>query len=239
MTTARVDLADAPPLLRTRDLLFGDAAASAELVAALRERDLLERADDAGRLTARHVARTVRGQVAAAVKDVTDVDVGDLLVIGWRKRRDLRAAAARTLASPGSRELVGLASHTVKAAHRPAVDLLVHGHRVARVTLDLALDLGVECLVAVVQDGALVEVTQGDLTVKGRLALDGVPVLVRSRKVPLPDWFRVRGRLVLALPAPREPAEPASGMSGGLPPGTDAADANAPDTSPPGTTASA
>src|SRR6266536_1061268 len=50
-------------------------------------------------------------EVTTAAAGLLDVDLIGVLVDGWRKHQDLTAAARRTLAAPGSIELVDLATH--------------------------------------------------------------------------------------------------------------------------------
>jgi hypothetical protein len=66
-----------------------------------------------------------------------------VLVAGWREHHDLTAAAQRTLAGPGSTELVSLATHRVSTEQQPYVTVLIDGHRVATVQLGLSLAFGV------------------------------------------------------------------------------------------------
>ena len=72
---------------------------------------------------------SVDRQVAAVVGDLLELDFGDVLIACWRTRRSLLQAAERTLAAPGSRELVDLAKHQAQVTYEPHVDLLVNGTR--------------------------------------------------------------------------------------------------------------
>jgi hypothetical protein len=71
------------------------------------------------------------GQVTTAAAGLLDINLADVVAAGWRKHADLTAAARRTLAAPGSTDLVDLASHRVSTAQEPYVTILVNGHRVA------------------------------------------------------------------------------------------------------------
>jgi hypothetical protein len=186
-----------PSLLSTRVLLFGeDDKGAAELRKAVRRRDLIGPAG-LGRLSGRAAAQTVGEQVSSIGQELVDLDAGDVLVRIWRKRKDLVRAAQQTLEEPGSAATVVLAAHDVHVDHQPRVEVLVEGVHIATVTFDLALDLKVEAVVAVLRDGALVEIAQGDVHVTGTLSVYGEKVLARTRVVPLPDWFALRGRLTL------------------------------------------
>ena len=60
-----------------------------------------------------------------AAKGLLDVDLTGFLVSGWQKHREVLAAARRTVAAPGSIELVNLATHQITATQRPVVNLVV------------------------------------------------------------------------------------------------------------------
>ena len=62
-----------------------------------------------------------------AAKGLLDVDLTGFLVSGWQKHRDVITAARRTVAAPGSIELVDLATHQITATWHAAVNLLVPG----------------------------------------------------------------------------------------------------------------
>jgi hypothetical protein len=64
-------------------------------------------------------------QVAVVAHGLLDLDLGELMVAGWRRQGQLAAAAERTAANPGSSEVVELATHRISSAHHPSVELLV------------------------------------------------------------------------------------------------------------------
>lgn len=203
-----------PSLLSTRVLLFGEGdKVAAELRRAVRRRDLIGPAG-LGRLSSRAAAQAVGEQVSSIGQELVDLDAGDVLVRIWRKRKDLIKAAQQTLDDPGSAATVVLAAHDVHVDHQPRVEVLVEGVRIATVTFDLALDLKVQALVAVLRDGALVEIAQGDVDVTGTLSVYGEKVLTRTRAVSLPDWFALRGRLTLVQEDEAAVRRPAVGTRG-------------------------
>jgi hypothetical protein len=94
-------------------------------------------------------------QVAVVAHGLLDLDLGDLVVAGWRKQGQLAAAAERTAANPGSSEVVELATHRVSSAHHPSVELLVNDAHLATVTFDLTIEFVIKALVVTVRDGQL------------------------------------------------------------------------------------
>src|SRR6202044_3778886 len=104
------------------ELLFGPGEDAA---GALAER--MARAGADGNLGTDLEHLPAAGQAAGLL----DVNLADVLVAGWREHHELTAAAQRTLAVPGSTELVSLATHQISTEQRPYVTVLVDGHRVA------------------------------------------------------------------------------------------------------------
>lgn len=186
-----------PPLLSTRVLFFGEEDQGASHVrSALSKHDLIGH-PGLGPLAGRAAAKAVAAQVTSIGQRLVDLDAGEALVNVWRAHRDLIEAAQQTLLEPGSRTTVVLADHDVLIDHEPAVEVLVEDVHLTTITFKMALDLSVESLVVVVEHGTLIEIAHGDVHVTGILSLYGNEVLKKSRSLPLPNWFRLRGHLTL------------------------------------------
>lgn len=69
--------------------------------------------------------QAIRQEIATVVDGLLNLDFGDMVISGWCKYTDLTKAAQRTLASPGSEEVVALATHRIVSTHHPSVDLVV------------------------------------------------------------------------------------------------------------------
>jgi hypothetical protein len=143
----------------------------------------LRQLSDAGRAA-------VVDETAAAINGLLDLDLGELIVTGWRKHADLRAAAARTAAAPGATEVVELAAHRIVATQDLSVDLLVEEVRVASLQLGLRVEFLVRALVATVQQGRLTAWRPGSCLVTVTLAAEGQRLLSRSEQLDLPMVIR-------------------------------------------------
>lgn len=103
MTTTSI-----PAPLTVRSLLFDEAADGADLLARAIDEDTMAAAlpqlSRAGRSAA-------GAELTDMAKGLLELDLGGLALAGWRKHRDLVAAATRTSEHPGSTELVELATH--------------------------------------------------------------------------------------------------------------------------------
>jgi hypothetical protein len=134
-----------------------------------------------------------------AAKGLLDVDLTGFLVSGWQKHREVIAAARRTVAAPGSIELVDLATHQITATQRPAVKLLVDNHRVATVELGLSLVFDISALMAGIRGGRLVAVHSGRCDVTATLAIQDTEVISRQVHLELPGIIPLgRGIRLLA-----------------------------------------
>ena len=138
------------------ELLFGPgasaaAALTAQLLSADGEGNLDRALQDLSPPTRQAAVR----EVAGAAAGLLDVDLAGLLVAGWRTHRDLTGAARRTLATPGSTELVDLIRHRVTTAQQPSVTVLVNGQQVATIQLRLTVEFDISALVAGIKAGLL------------------------------------------------------------------------------------
>jgi hypothetical protein len=200
MTTAAPD---GP--LTAADLLFGSSAGAPEALA--RQISSVGRAQSLGRALER-LPRVTREaairEAAAAAAALLKVDLIDVLVSGWRDHRDITAAARRTLVTPASKELVGLAPHRVTTIQQPAVSILVDGRRVHTLQLGLSILLDVTGLVAGVAVGRLAGVHSGRCEIGVALTVHEIEILTRRSHLELPGVIALKSGVRL-LPASEYP----------------------------------
>jgi hypothetical protein len=134
----------------------------------------------ARRLTSSTVTM-IDGEVAGMARTLLDVDVGAVLVGAWRRYADLREAARRTAATPGTEEILSLATHRITSTHLPCVDLRLDGARVHTFRFRLEIVLDVSGVAAVVREGGLVGLQGGECAGSLFLYLDQEPVAQRHR----------------------------------------------------------
>jgi hypothetical protein len=187
-----------PPIPHTAlALLFGPEADSPEAIAqqlTAADTDNLDLA--LGGLPKPTRDAAVR-EVAAAASGLLNVNLIDVLVAGWRKHHDLTSAARRTLAAPGSTELVQLATHQVTEAQQPYISVLVDDHHVATLNIGLSLIFDVSALLAAVSAGRLVAVHSGHCDITATLALEGTEVSTRRAHFELPGVISLDGGIRL------------------------------------------
>jgi len=140
-------------------------------------------------------------QVATVAHGLLDLDLGNLVVAGWRKQGELAAAAERTAANPGSSEVVELASHRISSVHRPFVELLINGAHVATVNFELDIEFVVKALVVTVRNGHVVSLHTGACDLAATLAAEGLQLASRRAHLELPLIIRLPLRLHLGAGA--------------------------------------
>jgi hypothetical protein len=181
-------------------LLFGQEADSQEAIADRIESADPENLDRALEGLPKATREAAVREVAAATAGLLNVNLIDMLVAGWRKHHDLTSAARRTLAAPGSTELVQLATHQVTEAQQPYVSVLVDGHRVATLNLDLSVVFDISALLAGIRAGRLVALHSGHCDITATLALEGTDIVTRRAHLDLPGAISL-GQGIRLLPA--------------------------------------
>ena len=212
MTTAAPD-----GVLTAADLLFGSNEKAQE---ALTRHVMAD-----GRAFARslvHLPRVTREaavrEAAVAAAGLLKVDLIEVLVSGWREHHDVFSAARRTLDTPGSKELVGLAPHRISTRQQPAVGILLDGKRVHTLQLGLSILFEITGLVAGISHGRLAAVHAGRGHVGVALTIHEIEVLTKRTHLELPGHAGLRRGFRL-LPASHYPDEPQSHPSGAHPGG--------------------
>ncbi|MBF6170984.1 hypothetical protein [Nocardia blacklockiae] len=201
-----------PVSIAARTVLFGHAAR--EVV----ESELAERLHDSGvdELVLRHApavtvalrSATLR-ELARAVDELLAIDLGGVVVMGWRRYEKLHGAALRTRA--GGTEQVELLEHEVVRSACPRLDVTIDEHRVCEFEVDVEAAVLLRPLTATVRDGMLVALGPGDCTVTISLGVPQLgPIFQREQAFPVGIMVDLRRPIPLAphpAPAP-DPTEP-------------------------------
>ena len=125
-------------------------------------------------------------EARAAVTGLLDVSLIGVLVSAWRTHEDLTSAARRTLAVPGTTELVPLAEHQITSVMHPWVTVFVDGYQVATIHVDLSFLFDVQAVLAGIRDGQLVALQSGHCDVTATLAIEKTDVASRRVSFTLP-----------------------------------------------------
>jgi hypothetical protein len=196
------------------DLLFGPGndtpeALARQLMSAGTDRDLGRALENLPRASRDAAVR----ETTAAAAGLLNLDLIGGLVAGWRKHHDLTAAAQRTIAAPGSVELVDMAGHQISISQHPSVTVLVDGAQVATTQLGLSLVFRVNAMSAKISAGRLVALHSGQCDLTVTLAIQGSTVFTKRAHLTLPGAIPLgQGIRLLAghhYPASAERAESA------------------------------
>lgn len=174
--------------------LFGDSpgAHTAEAVAqAISQQGAARSALRSVRRLSASSVETVDREIGSVTGRLLDLDLGEILVSSWQKYSKLIESAERTLAAPGSEEIVELVTHRVSSTYTPHVDLAVERTLVHSFEFELELVFDVIGLEAVVREGALAMVRAGECVVTATLTLDGARLAKKRHLVNLDLMVRL------------------------------------------------
>jgi hypothetical protein len=180
--------------LTAADLLFGSSqdaeqALTREIMSASRTQNLGHALKHLPKVTREAAAREATSAAAGLMK----VNLIDVLAAGWREHREVIAAARRTLSTPGSKELVGVAPHRITTLQQPAVSVLIDGRRVHTLQLGLSIVFEVTGLVAGVSHGRLAGIHAGRCEVGVALTVHEIEVLTkRAHHLELPGVMALK-----------------------------------------------
>ena len=188
------------------DLLFGpdtDAAAAlaSEILSPGGDQNLGRALAQLPETTRKAAAQEAATTAAALLR----VDLGSVLVRGWRQHRDIVSAARRTLAAPGSTELISMSSHEITLDQRPSISVLVDGQRVATLQLGLSIVFDLHALLLGIHGGRLTGLRSGRCDITATLTVQGTDLLVRRAHLELPGVISLR-RGIRLLPIDEYPA---------------------------------
>lgn len=192
--------------LTVRTFLFGSGPEDDTI----RIRQLLSENDVVGRCGRDLTRLTQQGreaaedQLASVTAGLLDLDLGDLLIYGWRTRERLVEAARETRQIPGRRDIVQLGTHRITLAHNPTVELLVDGVKVHSFRFQLTVIFDIDVAALVIRDGLLTALKAGDGAVTCTLALEmpggDIELVNQQRKIDLHLIINV-GHGIPLLPA--------------------------------------
>jgi hypothetical protein len=154
-------------------------------------------------------------QLASVTAGLLDLDLGDMLIYGWRTRERLVKAARETQQIPGRLDVVQLGTHRITSAHNPTVELLVDGVNVHTFRFQLTVIFDIDVVALVVRDGRLTALKAGDSAVACTLALEmpggDIELVNQQRKIDLHLIINIGCGIPLLPPDAGYRARPAPG----------------------------
>jgi hypothetical protein len=193
-----------PPLavpVSVRVLLLGDATDLSDLRRRLEGQGVLALAARMAQGSATATGSRVEDEVTGLVAGLLDLDLGAMVLAGWKAHHRLAEAQARTKAAPGTTERVPLAHHVITATHAPRLDVRLAGRTIGHLDFTLLVELDILGVEAEVTNGRIVGLPCGDGEVTATLSTAGKVLLASQPRRFSPGLVVRTGRR--ALPAPR------------------------------------
>ncbi|UCH59760.1 MAG: hypothetical protein JSV61_16310 [Anaerolineales bacterium] len=130
-------------------------------------------------LTGAILPETFYERMIMKLTDALDIDVGNILVWGWRKQREIVQYRDKENPPSGS-HTVPLLEHSLVSKHSPTIQPVVNEVRLPKLKFDIILKLKLKGAILNIQDGKIMQVTTGTCTGSGSIAYTGIPILERS-----------------------------------------------------------
>ena len=143
-------------------------------------------------------------QIAEGILAFLEMPISNLAVSAYQKHRHIEAARRETARSPGTPQVVQLMEHTIRSKLEPTVDIEVNGITKTLLRLELAAEISVEAVTAVVQSGQVVDIAPGSATAKLTLSAAGVE-LAKAETQPVDLAVPKEATIVIDLTAMGEP----------------------------------
>ncbi|HLA98039.1 MAG TPA: hypothetical protein VJL34_06265 [Anaerolineales bacterium] len=111
--------------------------------------------------------------------EALDIDIGDILVWGWRKQREIVQYRGKEN-PPGGAHNVPLLEHTLVSKHSPTLQPVVNSVRLAKLKFDILLKLKMNSAVLIIRDGKIMAVQTGNCVGNGSIAYAGFTLLEKK-----------------------------------------------------------
>jgi hypothetical protein len=125
-------------------LLFGNGEVHGALRDAMRAEAAVEKIGNALKLVPPTLRDGAFDEFNNVVASALELDLANVLELGWRKYEALAEAARRSLDVPGEEQIVSLAEHRITSIHRPNVEIVVDNVEVSEIDLKIELTIELE-----------------------------------------------------------------------------------------------
>jgi hypothetical protein len=118
-------------------------------------------------------------EIACRIPDLLRLDLGVVLVGGWKKIGELRGYTDAKKYAPEETIVVELTKHTIVSSHKPTLDIIVNDVKVDTLPFELKLTVTLDGALLTIRGGKTVEVVNADA--EGRLVMaDGLALSVED-----------------------------------------------------------
>jgi hypothetical protein len=112
--------------------------------------------------------------------DLLEIEGADLLVWGWKKRREIIKYRDTKKYPPAKVYLVPLLEHSLTSKHASTVEAVYNGKSIARVKFDITLKLNLDGAILKIKNARIEEIKYGSCTGAGNIAYSGVKILEKE-----------------------------------------------------------
>jgi hypothetical protein len=121
--------------------------------------------------------------IVARIPDMLRLDLGAILVGGWKKVSEFQRYADPSKYPPDETIFVKLGRHTVTSSHKPSLDIVVDDVKVDTVPFELKLTLTLDTAMLTIRAGEVLAVAPGACQAAGELKCEGDSLVKRDSKL--------------------------------------------------------
>ncbi len=111
--------------------------------------------------------------------EALDIEIGNILVWGWRKQREISQYRDREN-PPGGFHEVDLLEHTLVSKHSPTIQPVLNQVPLAKLKFDITLKLKLKGIRLFIRDGEIMKATTGTCTGSGSIEYAGFTILEKK-----------------------------------------------------------
>lgn len=119
----------------------------------------------------------VGADLGRALWDLLDLRISDILFKTWNESGILKKYLDPDKYDPEAEVSVTLSEHKITSEHHPYLDVVLDEVRLARIILDIRLELDLEAAVLKIKDARIHEIRPGSCKAKGRVSYKDLTLL--------------------------------------------------------------
>lgn len=125
----------------------------------------------------------------AKLTDALDLDLGKILVGGWKKHREVVSYRDKTSPGEGYHE-VTLTEHTIESTHNPTIQPVIGDLELPELQFDITLELNIEGVLLYIREARIMKAAPGLCTGSGTIEFKENKLLEKETKTfKLPGEF--------------------------------------------------
>ncbi|MFS8085514.1 MAG: hypothetical protein ACMG6H_07770, partial [Acidobacteriota bacterium] len=122
--------------------------------------------------------------------DLLEIKVDNVLLVAWKKARELQEVIEKSKLTPEETTYVELAEHTINSEHKPSIEVRLKGAKLKTIALLVQLNFKLKGFVLKIRDGRIVELQTGQCEVKGTVKFSGLTI-AEKKLAPLKLPFAI------------------------------------------------